>query len=507
MTDRGRRASGILLHPTSLPGLLGAGDFGGPAFRFVDWLAEAGMGLWQVLPLVPAGIGDSPYMSPSAFAIDPALIDLVALRDDGLLAADALAPSRLPEAFADAVSVAEFTANREVRMAMLRTAASACFDRPEADDYRAFVEAEAHWLTDYARFMALASAHPGLVWQDWPAALRDRQPQALAALDADCAEEIRFWKFTQWLAHRQWTTLRRHANDRGIRIIGDVPIFVSGHSSDVWAHSRLFALDDAGRCIRVAGVPPDYFSATGQWWGNPVYDWDAHRAEGYRWWIQRISRQCALADIVRLDHFRGFAAGWEIPADASDARAGQWRAGPGAALFEAIASALGSLPFIAEDLGTITPDVIALRERHSLPGMRILQFAFAEGPGQPYLPHNFERATAVYTGTHDNDTSRGWFATASAHERRFAQTYFKSDAREIHWELIHAASQSVADYAIWPLQDVLGLGSEARMNRPGTADGNWRWRCAPGQVEPWMTRRLREISAVHGRNGATLPDA
>ncbi len=500
------RSSGVLLHPSSLPGPLGAGDFGDAAFRFVDWLAEAGMGLWQILPLGPAGEGESPYMSPSAFAIDPVFIDLQALRDQRLLAPDALDRERLPAVFADAGRQAAFAANREFRMARLREAAGRYFELREPGGYESFCVAEGHWLDDYARFMAIAAAYPGKPWQDWPAGLRDRDPNALATIEAGCDEEIRFWKFCQWIAWRQWSALRAHANRRGIRVIGDAPIFVAGHSVDVWAHRQLFALEADGRCARVAGVPPDYFSATGQRWGNPVYDWEANRAEDWRWWIARLRRQATLADIVRLDHFRGFAAGWEIPADAPDATAGQWRPGPGAAIFEALARALRGLPLIAEDLGTITPDVIALREGLGLPGMRVLQFAFAEGPEQPYLPHNLTPDSVVYTGTHDNDTSRGWFEQAGPQERRMAQTYLKTDGREIHWDLIHAASQSVARHAIWPLQDVLGAGADERMNRPGVAEGNWGWRFDFDRIEPWHTRRLREISAVHGRNGATLPE-
>ncbi len=500
------RASGVLLHPTSLPGPLGAGDFGDAAHRFVDWLAEAGMGLWQVLPLAPAGEGDSPYMSPSAFAIDPVLIDLAALRDQRLLAPDALDRERLPAEFAQATRRAAFAANREFRMARLREAAARWSELREPRGFESFCVAEAHWLDDYARFMAISQAWPGRPWQDWPAELRAREPAALAKVDAGCEDEIRFWKFCQWMAWRQWSALRAHANRRGVRVIGDAPIFVAGHSADVWAHRELFALEKDGSCSRVAGVPPDYFSPFGQRWGNPVYDWKANKAQGYRWWIERLRRQAALADLVRLDHFRGFAAGWEIPVDAPDATSGRWRPGPGAAFFEAVREALGGLPLIAEDLGTITPDVVALRERFGLPGMRVLQFAFAEGPDQPYLPHNLTPDAIVYTGTHDNDTSRGWFAQASPRERRMAQIYFKTDGSEIHWDLIHAASQSVARFAIWPLQDVLGAGSDERMNRPGIATGNWDWRFDFGRIEPWHARRLREISAVHGRNGATLPE-
>ncbi|MBA3479447.1 MAG: 4-alpha-glucanotransferase, partial [Lautropia sp.] len=379
-----------------------------------------------------------------------------------------------------------------------------------------FCATQSAWLDDYALFMALSERHPGLVWSEWPAPLAGREHEALAAARAELDAEVHFWRFVQWTAYRQWTALKQHANQRRIRVVGDLPIFVALHSADVWAEPALFDLDRDLRPRMVAGVPPDYFSATGQLWGNPLYRWDRHAADGYSWWIRRVKAALTTADLVRIDHFRGFAAYWEVAANATDAIDGRWVPGPGTALFDAIRTALlagpatdlagvepvpAGLPIIAEDLGIVTPDVVALREAVGLPGMRVLQFAFGDDARNPYLPHNFSRDTVVYTGTHDNDTSLGWFDKAGAQEQRRAQVYFKTDGHEINWDLVHAASQSVASMAVYPLQDVLGLGSEARMNRPGDAEGCWGWRFDWRQVEPWHAERLHEISVAHGRTG------
>jgi 4-alpha-glucanotransferase len=551
------RASGILLHPTSLPdaaatgeqatpsrepGLRspGSGDFGASAYHFVDWLATAGQQLWQVLPLGPVGPGHSPYMSPSAFALNPLLVDLHDLVARGWLdeaaaheAASGAAVDRAARghggAFADPAPAATLAADRieygamtRFRMACLTAAARGFFARDSSrEEYNHFCASEAAWLDDYALFMAIGERNPGVAWPDWPAALASREHGALAAARQRFHEDIHFWRFVQWSAHRQWTSLKRHANDRQVRIIGDLPIFVALHSADVWAHPSLFDLDRDLRPRVVAGVPPDYFSASGQLWGNPLYRWDGHADEGYAWWIRRVKAALTLADVVRIDHFRGFAAYWEVAADAPNAIDGRWVPGPGVAFFDAVKAALDAtppkepghgipaagdgivapLPIIAEDLGVVTPDVTDLREAVGLPGMRVLQFAFGDNARNPYLPHNFSRDTVVYSGTHDNDTSLGWFATAPAAERTRAQVYLKTDGREINWDLIHAASQSVATLAIYPLQDVLGLGSESRMNRPGDADGCWGWRFRWNQVQPWHAERLRQISTAHGRNG------
>jgi 4-alpha-glucanotransferase len=500
------RASGVLLHPSSLPGPSGSGDLGAAARRFVDWLADAGQGLWQVLPLCPTGPGHSPYMSPSSFAIEPALIDLDDLVARGWLDAATLARHRAAAGPFDDDRIWHRTV-LPMRAAMLQAAAegfAAQASAAERTALDAFCHAQRDWLADHALFVAGCAAHPGCDWQDWPAPLARREPQALAALAREHAAVLRRAEFLQWVAHRQWAVLRDHAHARNVRIVGDMPIFVAPHSTDVWAQPSLFDLDANGRPRVVAGVPPDYFSVTGQRWGNPLYGWDAHRASDFGWWIGRLRALLRQADLVRIDHFRGFDACWEVPADATDAISGRWMPGPGAALFEALRSALGSLPIIAEDLGLVTEAVVALRETFGLPGMRVLQFAFAGDAGHAYLPHNFSRDTVVYTGTHDNDTSLGWFAAARESERRFAQVYLQTDGREIGWDLIVAASQSVANLAIYPMQDVLSLDSDARMNRPGVAEGCWDWRFRWSQVRDWHAPRLRAISAAHGRNGLRL---
>ena len=504
------RASGILLHPSSLPGPFGSGDFGAAAYHFVDWLAAAGQSLWQILPLSPTGPGHSPYMSPSAFAIDPSFVDLQALVDECLLDRDALAGHAFDARRVDHATVNAF------RLARLREAARNFLAREPAPDperpaegidpdFDAFRAAQRDWLDDYALFMAIAERRPQARWQQWVRPLAQRSPTALPKVRSAYADDIAFWQFVQWKAARQWTRLKLYANERGVRVVGDLPIFVAPSGVDTWAHRALFDLDDAGEPRVIAGVPPDYFSATGQRWGNPLYRWTHHRDDGFSWWIRRVQAAMMQADVVRIDHFRGFAAHWEVPADAPDATGGRWVEGPGDALFAALRDALGTLPIIAEDLGVITDDVTRLRERFELPGMRVLQFAFSGGSSNAYLPHNHTRDSVVYTGTHDNDTSLGWFAGAPEHERRFAQTYLKTDGAQIGWDLIHAASQSPASMAIYPMQDVLGLGSEARMNRPGEPEGNWAWRFEWPEVADWHARRLREISSAHGRNGLGWP--
>jgi 4-alpha-glucanotransferase len=491
------RASGILLHPTSLPGPHGCGDFGLGAYRFVDWLAGAGQSLWQILPLTMIGPGNSPYMSVSAFAGNPLLIDL-----DDLGARDLLDRAELARASFSPDRV-DYGVSTEFRMRMLRDAAKKFF-AATSDEHLEFYEfcvKQRDWLDDFTLFMAHSQKHPGLQWHGWQAGIARRNPGALETCAAEHLEEVQFWKFVQWNFYRQWLKLRTHANERGVKIIGDLPIFIAHDSVDVWARPDLFFLDDRLSPTVVAGVPPDYFSDTGQLWGNPLYRWDAHESDGFSWWIRRLKAMNELVDIIRIDHFRGLAGYWEIPAGQATAVNGRWVPGPGAKFFQAAEAALGDLPILAEDLGLITPDVIELRDQFRLPGMRILQFAFADDTDNPYLPHNYERNTAVYTGTHDNDTTRAWFAAIGDRERAFVQKYLKSDGREIQWDFIHAASESVADLAIYPMQDVLGLGSEARMNQPGEAAGSWQWRFQWQQVEPWHATRLREISAIHGRNG------
>ncbi|MBG6082797.1 4-alpha-glucanotransferase [Rubrivivax gelatinosus] len=494
------RSSGILLHPTSLPGPHGSGDLGPAAYHFVDWLASAGQRLWQVLPLGGIGPGNSPYMSPSAFAGNVLLIDLGELQSQGWLDAADLEPA--PGLFATHVDYGAVTSFRMERLARAaaRFAASASEESRAAFD--TFCESHRSWLDDYALFMALSEAHEGVDWCDWAPGLALRRAGALATAHRTHAERVAFWRFCQWSFFRQWAQLRAYAARKGVKIVGDAPIFIAHHSADVWARPELFELDPEGRPTVVAGVPPDFFSATGQRWGNPLYRWSAHAAEGYAWWIERLQRTFELVDIVRIDHFRGFAAHWEIPASEPTAVNGRWVPGPGAALFEAVQQALGTLPVLAEDLGVITPDVEALRRRFEFPGMLILQFAFGGDAANRYLPHHHEHDAVVYTGTHDNDTVAGWWAGASDTERHFARGYFGVDGHDMPWTLIRAACMSIADTAIHPLQDVLCLGGEHRMNRPGADGGCWRWRFQWNDVHPWHGRRLAEFCRLYGRTPA-----
>ena len=494
------RASGVLLHPTSLPGPHGSGDFGPAAYHFVDWLVTAKQSLWQILPLGGIGPGNSPYMSSSAFAGNLLLIDLAELRQRGWLDEPDLQPDA---GFSD--ERIHFDAVVPWRMARLQKAAARFANLPSAADqidYASFCLHHAAWLEDYALYMTLAELHAGRDWCDWPAPLARREAQALRQAGSQQAERLAFWKFSQWCFYRQWKALRAYANARGVKIVGDAPIFIACQSAEVWARPELFELDASGRASVVAGVPPDFFSATGQRWGNPLYRWSAHAAEGYAWWTERVRRIFELVDIVRIDHFRGFAGYWEIPASEPDAVRGRWQPGPGAALFHAIEAALGALPIIAEDLGQITPDVDALRHAFGLPGMRILQFAFGEDgdAGNAYLPHNYETNTVAYTGTHDNNTTQGWWAEASPALRRQVLDYLGADNdKDMHWQLIRAASASVADTVIHPLQDVLGLGGEHRMNLPGQGTGHWAWRFGWSQVQPLHAERLAHLGALYRR--------
>ncbi len=504
-----QRRSGILLHPTSLPGPHGAGDLGASAYHFVDWLVAGGQTLWQILPVGGIGPGNSPYMSPSAMAGNELLIDLAALKAAGWLTeSDTIAPPFFDERRVN------YPALQRFRFARLRVAAERFFaeaDRADRDAFAAFCRASADWLDDYALFMALDRNYGdgGRLWQEWPAAIAQRRPKALREAAAALADECNFWRFCQWCFHRQWQALKTYANARGVHIIGDMPIFVSAHSADVWAHQELFDLDASGRPRVIAGVPPDYFSATGQLWGNPLYAWPAHEQEGYHWWIERVRALFALCDIVRIDHFRGFESYWEVPADAATAIGGHWKKGPGAALFSALSKALvkkrsggergPGLRIIAEDLGMITAEVRALREKLELPGMRILQFAFDGHTDNLYLPHNFEPNTVVYTGTHDNDTSCGWWQSLDADEQDYVRRYLSVNGEAIHWDLIRAASASVARFAIFPMQDVLGLDSSKRMNQPGQAEGAWEWRFSWHQVHAWHADRLLAMTKLYGR--------
>ena len=500
------RQSGILLHPTSLPGPHGSGDIGPAAYHFVDWLVAAGQSLWQVLPLGGAGPGNSPYVSPSAFAGNELLIDLGQLRDAGWLTnADLAKVPAFPEGRVDFATVRPF------RVALLRRAAKRFLGRktsPEHTAFEAFCSEANDWLDDYALFMALDKAHggEGRMWQDWPAPLAHRQSEALREDRQKHADEMCFWRFCQWRFYDQWAKLKAYAHSRHIELVGDLPIFVAGHSADVWSHPELFDLDKHGRPCVVAGVPPDYFSATGQRWGNPLYRWSAHAAEGYHWWVERMRQTMKLCDIVRIDHFRGFESYWEIPATAATAIDGKWRHGPGAAVFAAMRRELsdkqGRLRIIAEDLGIITPEVNALRQAIGLPGMRILQFAFDGDAKNPYLPHNYEADTVVYTGTHDNDTTLGWWESLGHPEQDHIRAYLgvgDEFNEEPHWHLIRLACSSVAALCIIPMQDVLGLDSKHRMNEPGIGEGSWEWRFSWQQVDATHARRLTVLSRLYGR--------
>ena len=491
------RASGVLAHPTSFPGPHGIGDLGESAFRFVDWLAEAGQRLWQVLPLGPTGYGDSPYASPSAFAGNPLLVSLSWLAGDGLLT-----DADLGAGFDSPRHEVAFGRVIAFKLPLLRRA----FDRFRAGAgagqrpaFEAFCRAEASWLDDYALFMAVKDAHGGIPWVDWPDEIALRREDAVPAWRERLRAAVRYHQFVQFQFRRQWGELRRYANGRGVRIVGDLPIFVAHDSADVWAHRDLFRLDASGRPTVVAGVPPDAFTDDGQLWGNPLFDWERSATTGFGWWIDRVRTALSLVDVLRVDHFRGFAAAWVVPADASTAAAGGWERGPGTAVFAALKGALGDLPFLVEDLGLITPDVHALRERLGLPGMKVLQFAFDGGPENAYLPHNHDRACVVYPATHDNQTTIGWFQTRPDAERQAIQRYLGRDGSDIAWDLIRLALASVADTAILPLQDVMRLGDEARMNTPGHAEGNWSWRYLPHQLHPGLAAGLGELTAAYGR--------
>jgi 4-alpha-glucanotransferase len=486
----------VLLHLTSLPGRHGSGDLGRAALHFLDWLASAGQTIWQILPLTPPGSGHSPYQSPSAFAGSPWLVDLDDLVDCGWLA-----PLATPDFDPHQC---DFDRVIPYRLGALRQAWQGFGERAGEHDHATmddFTQRHAAWLDDYALFMVLEERH-GTPWTQWPAPFAHHDREALQALRDEAAGELGFWRFVQWRFHVQWQRLRAAAHARGVHIAGDAPIFVAHHSADVWAHASQYLLDGQGEARVVAGVPPDYFSATGQRWGNPLYRWDAMAVDGYRWWTQRMAHLLSLVDLVRLDHFRGFEACWEIPAAEPTAQGGQWRTGPGKAFFRALKDALGPLPIIAEDLGIITDAVTRLRRDCGFPGMRVMQFAFGDTAHNPYLPHNFEPGTVAYTGTHDNDTTAGWWQQAGAVERDAARRYLGPSADlEIHWAMIQSLSQSVARTLVIPFQDVLGLDGRHRMNTPGQAEGCWGWRFEWSQVDDAPGLRLADMTRAHGRAG------
>ena len=504
------RAAGILLHITSLPGPYGAGDLGAGARAFADFLAASGQRWWQMLPVSPAGAGHSPYSGSSAFAGDPMLIDLDDLVARGLLEGHAL--EALPEERSD------FERAREVRRAALHVATRAL--GRGAAGLAAFRTRERSWLGDYALFMALHDRHGGAAWTEWDRGLATRQPAALEQARRDLAQEILHYELEQLLFDEQWRSLRAYCKERGVGLIGDIPIFVAHDSADVWANRSLFRLDETGQPTHVAGVPPDYFSKTGQRWGNPLYRWKALKRSHYAWWIDRFRKLLGRFDVIRLDHFIGFVRYWEVPASEATAEHGRYLKGPGADLFEATRRALGSVPFIAEDLGSVTPAVLALRDQFELPGMRVLQFAFGgDAQAEAFLPHAYTPRSVAYTGTHDNDTIVGWFEgegagpgnprslAQAAKEREAAIDYVAGPgashlAGPVHWEMMRALYASVARTTIIPMQDVLGLGNDARMNSPGAANGNWEWRLPRNAASADLAARLRALAITYGRTPA-----
>jgi 4-alpha-glucanotransferase len=494
------RASGLLLHVTSLPSPYGIGDLGSSAFSWIDRLHDAGLAWWQALPLGPTGYGDSPYQPMSSFAGNPLLISPDELISEGLLQASDAQPQFSPDAV-DYDSVIPFKQRLlEKAWANFKSGQRSDADRSDSDlapAYDEFCARQAHWLEDYALFRALKEKYHGAYYLEWPVELVQRRPDALAEARRELASQIDQVRFAQFLLFRQTDQLKEHAHARGVSLIGDLPFFVSPDSSDVWANPELFLLDEQHRPRFVAGVPPDYFSAQGQLWGNPVYNWDALRSTGYRWCIDRLRALLAHVDVIRLDHFRGFAAAWRVPAGAPTAQSGQWVPGPGASFFQAVQTELGHLPFIAEDLGVITDDVRALRDQFELPGMRVLQFAFDGHADNPYLPHNFVHNTVAYTGTHDNATTRQWYEELPDYQRQDFWSYLKrapGTSADAAPELMRLAWSSTAALAIAPLQDLLNLGSEARMNVPGRADGNWRWRVREDMLSSQVFQRLQDLT-------------
>ncbi|MCB9144053.1 MAG: 4-alpha-glucanotransferase [Anaerolineales bacterium] len=485
-----KRSSGILLHPSSLPGPYGIGDIGPEAHRFVDWLASTGSTIWQILPLGPTGYGDSPYQCFSAFAGNPYLISPENLVGDGLLTREDLNEMKdLP------ASKVDFGLFIPKKLDLLLKAFQRFKTNPEPlrEEFLNFCNENAHWLDDFALFMALKEANGGGAWNNWSADIRSRKKPALANARKELAEDIERYSFYQFLFYRQWNALRKYANEKGIQIMGDIPIFVAYDSSDVWANPKLFFLDESGNPTVVAGVPPDLFSETGQLWGNPLYNWKIHKKDGYAWWLSRIRALLQMVDILRFDHFRGFAGYYEIPATHKTAENGRWVTGPGKDLFNAVVKDLGSLPIVAEDLGLVTPDVLELLDAFNLPGMKVLQFGFT-GPENPFMPHNYIPNCIAYTGTHDNDTAMGWYASAPEVEKDFARRYLGVDGHDFAWDLIRATWKSVAVFAIAPMQDVLGLGGEARMNFPSRLGGNWEWRMAPEDLREDLAAGLRDLN-------------
>ena len=489
-----KRQSGILLHPTSLPGPGGIGSLGNEAYRFVDFLVKAGQSIWQVLPLGPTGYGNSPYSCYSAFAGNPLLIDLDALADEG-----DMDEADLQTGFPD--QRVDYSRIEDYKYFLLHRAAEKFFasgDNSRMEEFRRFCDTSP-WLHDYALYMAVNAANQGKSWSHWPEGIARRSAAALEEYSASLAPAVRMQKYMQWQFFRQWEKVKQYANAGGVEIIGDIPIFIAYDSADVWVNPHLFHLDESGRPLVVAGVPPDYFSETGQLWGTPLYNWEVTAFHGFSWWVERMKSALFLYDRIRIDHFRGFESYWEVPATEKTAVNGRWVKGPGEALFNALIDNLGPLPVIAEDLGVITPDVEALRDRFGFPGMKILQFAFGSGPTNTYLPHNYQRHSVVYTGTHDNDTTTGWFAALAVEGQKEVLDYLNTDGKDISWDMIRAALASVAGTAVIPLQDILSLDSSARMNIPGIPSSNWAWRFRSDELTEIVVSRLHHLTGLYGR--------
>jgi 4-alpha-glucanotransferase len=493
------RSSGILFHPTSLPGRYGIGDLGTAAYQFVDFLVDAGQTMWQILPLGPTGYGNSPYQSPSAFAGNPLLISLDRMVEENLLESGDMPD--IPEAFYREDRV-NYDAVASYKYPLLKRS----FERlrasptsPHTKELARFCKEQSGWLDDYALFMALTE-HFEKPWYQWDRDISLREsPAAIEQWQKKLSEQIEFRKYMQYLFFTQWLSLKSYANSRGVRIIGDIPIYVSFDSADVWANPDMYKLDKDGNPTVVAGVPPDYFSATGQRWGNPIYRWDQMSKRDFDWWIARMKQTLTVVDIVRIDHFRGLESYWEVPASEETAVNGKWVKAPGTKFFNTLNSVFGELPIIAEDLGLITPEVEKLRDKFKLPGMKVLHFAFGDTSDNPYLPHNYEANFVAYTGTHDNDTTIGWFEKLPHDQREAVQCYMGREGSDIAWELMRLAMMSVAEVCIVPLQDVLRLGSESRMNTPGTIEGNWEWRLPSRTLTPGIAQGLRTLTKAYGR--------
>ena len=499
------RSSGILLHPTSLPGPYGIGDIGSRAHRWVEFLSGAGCGLWQVLPIGPTGYGDSPYQCFSSFAGNPLLISPDALLKDDLLHPDDLYDHPcFPENRVEFGEVIPWKAGVLDRSFIRYQHTQSLQLNTEMEEFQV---QNTGWLDDFALFMALKEAHGGAPWHTWEKPLRERQPEALSKVRKQHAVDIQRQIYRQFLFYRQWAKLKRLAHEKNIQIIGDIPIFVAHDSADVWSNPHLFHLDATGMPTFVAGVPPDYFAPTGQLWGNPLYRWDVHAATGYKWWLERIKATLDMVDIIRIDHFRGFAGYWEVPGNAKTAEIGRWVPGPGKDFFRSIRQSLGDLPIIAEDLGVITPDVVELRDKFDLPGMRIFQFAFDSDPEDPFLPHNYPENCVVYTGTHDNDTVRGWYERVPEKDKAFYRRYLDRDGSIVSWDMIRGVWSSVAVFGLAPMQDFLNLGNEARMNYPGNPSGNWMWRMSTNAQTPELQAKIKELNYLYSRMNTSSGNA